>query len=331
MFCKKCSYILSGSESYCPSCGTPCEKVFDEKEAESPASIFGTGQMKSQSGAEIFEDNITYVKENQQKKKSKSGVAFVSVLILVAVLAAAIVAADYFNISPAISTIFEKVSSAADNDGTTTAVAEYDSSAGTVTPSVVYNTVVAYNAKNDGQALRKGPDETYAEIQTLPNNSTVHILGAADSQALWVYVYVPDEDVYGWLMSSYLSNEKNEEEFDETSTEEAATKETEESTSETTTEEATEEATVKETEKTTTEKTSDLSVNETENYTATVTALQGVYMRKGPSTSYAAIGVLGQGETVTVMGSDSEDENWLYVRYGDTNGYVNGAYLEKTE
>lgn len=335
MFCKKCSYILSGSESYCPSCGTPCEKVFDEKEAESPASIFGTGQVKSQGGTEIFEDNMPYVKENKKEKKSKSGVAFAAVLILATVAAAAIVAADYLDISPAISTIFEKVSSAVDKDSTTTTVSEYSSSAGTVTPSVVYDTTVAYNAKSDGQALRKGPDETYAEIQNVPYSTLVHILGASDSQALWVYVYIPEDDVYGWLMSSYLSDERPEEEFDETSEEETTAEESTETTTETTTEattqKVTEETTTKEAVTETTKSPEELSVNETENYTATVTALQGVYMRKGPSTSYEAVTVLGNGETVTVKGSDSEDGNWLYISYGDMTGYVNGAYLEKAE
>lgn len=330
MFCKKCSYILSGSESYCPSCGTPCEKVFGENEAESPASIFGTPQNETAKGKEIFEDSTTYVKEKEGRKKSKSGVAFVSVLILVVFLAAAIVAADYLNISPAISTIFEKVQSAAEGENTTTS-AEYDFSSGTVTPTVVYETTPAYNTRKDGQVLRKGPDETYAEIQTVPFNTPVHILGAADSQALWVYVYVPEEDVYGWLMSSYLSDEKKETEFDETSKEETTAKEEEETEKITTTE-----SEVKETEKETTEEkeetrqpttksSSELSVTETEKYTASVTAEQGVYMREGPSTDYKAVNVLGQGEKVTVMGCDSENKNWLYIEYGDIKGYVNGA------
>lgn len=96
MFCQKCSYILTGSESYCPSCGTPCNKKIDsENEVEATTAFFGNEKENTEITTGIFDDDIPQQEdENEPLKKSKSSVAFVSVLLFVAVVAALIVVAD---------------------------------------------------------------------------------------------------------------------------------------------------------------------------------------------------------------------------------------------
>ena len=49
-----------------------------------------------------------------------------------------------------------------------------------------------------------------------------------------------------------------------------------------------------------------------------------VNMRKGASSSYACLTTLSKGSTVTVY---SITNNWAYVKWGNTNGYVSANYL----
>lgn len=342
MICEKCSYILTGSESYCPSCGTPCLKTDEPDKNEEASSIFKGKHAEITTG--IFDDDFPPVTEKKdEKKKSKSSAAFVTVLILVVVAAAGIVVADYFNISPAISVLFEKINSQQQTTTSdTTAPSQYSSASGTVTPSITYETVIAYIYSIEGLTLRKGPEDVYAGIGTFGDGTLVHIIGAMEENDSWVYVYIPEEDAYGWLNSSFLTQSEPTEEFTETTSETTTTKSpattttlpSTEPTQEKTTAESTTEATTENTtQATTTKKEEPVSHNltETDKYTAVITAEEGVYMREGPGTSYKALTVLGKGEKVTVLGTDKENSVWTYVKFGDMKGYIYGSYLEKSE
>ncbi len=334
MFCKKCNYVLSGNESFCPSCGTSQKK--NGEIPKEPDTIFTADDTDTSSG--IFDDDLPLIpqkKGSEKKKKSLSSYLLALVIILTVVTASAIVLSDYFDFAPSIDTIFSAVTGEKQTDTASDPTAVYDDSSATVKPEISYETNVAYVDSGADLIMRKGPAESYGAIGLFPDGTCVHITGGS-KDSTFVYVYVPEEDVYGWLDSVYLST-GSPEEFTEVSTTQKQTETTTEAPTEQTTEkEAETEATTEKEPESTTEATtlkapSELKVTALDEYTARVTAAQGVNFREGPSTDYKAISILGHGEEVTVKGKDEENPQWLFVSYKDTEGYINQSYLEKAD
>lgn len=205
MICQKCNYILSGSESFCPDCGTPCikEKEFI-REPEAPSVIFSPEKEPSST---IFSDEPPrHIKPEKKEKKSKAGLYLVVVLCLVIVGAVAISAADILNFTPAIASLF---SLNGENETTTeepTTLSEYDPLSGVISPAVNYKTTVAYITGDKGQALRKGPDDYYGQIDVLSAGTLLHIVGTTNVSSDWIYVYIPEKDIYGWISGSFVSS-----------------------------------------------------------------------------------------------------------------------------
>ncbi|MPN21385.1 hypothetical protein SDC9_168764 [bioreactor metagenome] len=50
-------------------------------------------------------------------------------------------------------------------------------------------------------------------------------------------------------------------------------------------------------------------------------------MRSGPSTSYSILGTIGQGQSVTCVGTT---DNWTKILWGSSYGYVYTAYLSSS-
>ena len=209
MICQKCNHILSGSESYCPDCGSPCSKEKDVyKEAEAPSVIFSSERDVS---SPIFVDEPPkkYRHEQPKEKKSKAGLYLVIVLCAVLVGVFAVAGTELPVISTAIASIFSSATPEETTSPTTTAT-DYKPDSGIVAPQVNYRTTVAYITGDKGQALRKGPDSSYGQIDVLPVGTDVHIVGGASVDGKWVYVYVPDKDAYGWTDDSFLSSVIND-------------------------------------------------------------------------------------------------------------------------
>ena len=204
MICQKCNHILSGSESFCPDCGNPCTKEKElYREAEAPSVIFSA---ESQAPSRIFSEEIPQPPLREpEKKKSRAGLYLVIVLCTVLVGVLFVTGTELSAITPAIASLF---SSSAQNNTTvpTTELTDYSPDSGIVSPQVNYKTSVAYTTGEKGQALRKGPDSSYGQIDILSSGSTVHIIGGASVDGEWVYVYVPDKDSYGWVEDALLSS-----------------------------------------------------------------------------------------------------------------------------
>ncbi len=205
MICQKCNHILKGSESYCPDCGSPCSKEKEVyKEAEAPSVIFSSEREVS---SNIFADEMPpkYRREQPKEKKSKAGLYLVIVLCAVLVGVFAVAGTELPVFSTAIASLFS-ASAPEETTSSTTASTDYKPDSGIVAPQVNYRTTVAYITGDKGQALRKGPDGSYGQIDVLPVGTDVHIVGGASVDGSWVYVYVPEKDAYGWIDDAFLSS-----------------------------------------------------------------------------------------------------------------------------
>lgn len=237
MICQKCSFILSGSEDFCPHCGTPCknkstvtqpEVVVTEQQSEEAPQI-PIPKVRSNSHSAIFDTDDIYShsakeKEKSQKKSksnSKTGISMFLMLFFVLLCIGAVVAMDYLGIVPAISfdrkettEITETTENTAD-EGTTEPLENktdetekvFSDTAGLVYPDINYKPSAAFVSAQNGASLKKGPYENFAQICILPYDSEVQVIGASSSNDIWVYVYAVSEDCYGWISASFLSTE----------------------------------------------------------------------------------------------------------------------------
>ena len=205
MICQKCNHILQGSESFCPDCGSPCSKEKEVyKEAEAPSVIFSSGKDVS---SDIFIDEMPqkHRREQPKEKKSKAGLYLVVVLCAVIIGVLAMAGTELFGLTPAIASLLSGGLSE-ESTAPTTALSEYKADSGIISPHVNYRTSVAYVTGEKGQALRKGPDSSYGQLEILSVGSEVHIVGGESVDGSWVYVYVPEKDCYGWTEDAFLSS-----------------------------------------------------------------------------------------------------------------------------
>lgn len=225
MICKNCNYILSGSESFCPDCGTPCEKDRTyQKEQSTPQVIFTP---EKETSSPIFAGEPPTVEHRE--KKSRAGLYLVVVLCAVILGTVAVSVTDMVDFTPAIAQLFSLPEEETTTEKTTD-ISEYDPLSGIVSPALSYKTTTGYISGETGQALRKGPDNSYGQIDVLSVGSEVHIVGSEKKNNEWVYVYAPEKDVYGWLSSSYISVFLSETDEDESEIYEESEKTTEIST-----------------------------------------------------------------------------------------------------
>lgn len=234
MICQKCSFILSGSEDFCPHCGTPCknkstvtqpEVVVTEHPNEEAPQI-PIPKVRGNSHSAIFDTDEIYShsekkSEKQQKKSkngSKTGISMFLMLFFVLLCIGAVVAMDYLGIVPAISfdrkettDISQTTESTTDEDQTKTLENEtekvFSDSAGLVYPDINYKPSAAFIGAQNGASLKKGPYENFAQICILPYDSEVQVIGASNSNDIWVYIYSAEKDCYGWVSASFLSTQ----------------------------------------------------------------------------------------------------------------------------
>lgn len=211
MICKNCNYILSGSESFCPDCGTPCEKDRSYQKEQNAHQVIFSPEKETSSPIFASEPPAQF---EPREKKSRAGLYLVVVLCAVILGTVAVSVTDMVDLTPVIADLF----SLPEEENTTekaTVVSEYDHLSGLVSPAVSYKTTVGFISGETGQALRKGPDNSFGQIDILSVGSEIHIVGSEKKDSDWVYVYVPEEDVYGWLSSSYISSSLSDIDEDE--------------------------------------------------------------------------------------------------------------------
>lgn len=220
MTCKKCSYILYGSENYCPHCGETCksEETPSEHKAEpEPKPIFISRDTAYEDimtkgrifqPEDTFEDTSVSCKEKPRKKEKASSrglLAFLSVLCILLFCTAVFTAADYFDIAPAVADFFEQRETTTESASTTES--NFGISSGTVMPQINYAPVNCTVSSAKSIALRKGPSEAYGQISALKSGTEVQVTGGSAENESWVYVYVAAEDIYGWVSASFISGE----------------------------------------------------------------------------------------------------------------------------
>ncbi|MBQ8503244.1 MAG: SH3 domain-containing protein [Clostridia bacterium] len=239
MICRKCSFILQGSEKFCPNCGADCsQKQQTEKTEEiqtpTPPSILFSAPKEREEPAEyqqrIFREEPEDTEETVRHKKSKAPAILIALLIVIILSVGGVTAMEYLGLAPVIMQYLETGGTVEESDSTTqstepnTTEAEYPENYGIVSPDVNFRPTICYVATDSSLALRKGPDSSYAPIDFIESGSQLQVIGASNIYDTWVYVYVPYTDCYGWISSSFLSETSVIENTDE-ATEEETTQE----------------------------------------------------------------------------------------------------------
>ncbi len=221
MICRKCSFILQGSEKFCPNCGTPCnEKPQTEKEetveTPTPPSILFSApkqdvDVPQEFKPRFFNEETMQEELKPERKKNKAPAVLIALLVLLVVALGGFTAMEYFDLAPAIMQYLETGMVTSEEESTQEAYenieaaqAELPAGYGTVTPDINFKSTICYVASGKSVALRKGPDNSYALLQYLPSETKLQVLGASSTNDTWVYAYVPSTDTYGWVSASYL-------------------------------------------------------------------------------------------------------------------------------
>ena len=220
MTCKKCSYILYGSENFCPHCGEKCqneETPTDHKTEDEPKPIFisrDTSYEDIMTKGSIFQpdepsESFSAARKEKTRKKEKASsrplLALLSTLCVLFFCTAVFTAADYFDIVPAVADFFNQRETT--TEVLITTESHFSSSSGTITPQINYAPVNCTVSSAKSISLRKGPSEAYGQISSLPSGSEVQVIGGSAENENWVYVYVASEDLYGWISSSFISGD----------------------------------------------------------------------------------------------------------------------------
>ncbi len=205
MICKNCNYILSGNESFCPDCGTPCERDRSYRKEEQPPQVIFSPEKESASP--VFAAASPVVTMERTEKKSKAGLYLIIVLCAVILGTVLVSVTDMVDLTPVIASLFPS----GEDEAVTqvpAAETEFNPLSGIVSPSVSYKTTTGFISSDAGQALRKGPGNSYGQIDILPSGTVIHIIGCEKTDGEWIYVYIPEMDIYGWLSSSYISTSR---------------------------------------------------------------------------------------------------------------------------
>lgn len=314
MICRKCNFILQGSEKFCPNCGaaTPenqqTEKTQEDTPVAPPAILFSSAKTAeaNPSQSAIFRDTPPEEEppESYMRKKSRAPLFLAGLFFIIVIFAGGFLFMEYFDLAPVIAGYLETGTTKSQEETTSTpttepAISDYSDKMGVVSPDINFTPTICYVATSGSLPLRKGPDDSYAMISSLTVGCGLQVIGGTITNNNWVYVYVPTLDCYGWLNSSFLS---------EANLSEESTTESEETTE--------------------TEIPEEVSLN-ADSFTATVISSTGLKLREGPGIDYEVILTVPQDETVVVMGRFSAQSTWLYVSYDGYIGYMDGTYLEK--
>lgn len=147
-------------------------------------------------------------------------------------------------------------------------------------------------ATEDGVSLRKGPSASSARIIALSVGNEVKVYGEENG---FYYVYNPRYGYYGWVNKAYLAKERPVSDKDINVSGVVSP---------------------------------DKKYSNPE--TKTVTASEGLRLRKGPGSSYDTIRYIGKGYSVKVIGTSTENAGWVYVKdltHG-IYGWISAAYIK---
>lgn len=319
MLCPNCNNSLNGSESFCPHCGQAIKK--QENKNDKPPLNFQISEIPEEEGqCSIFDsESITLPDEDTSGKKAsgrnKIAIGLVSLFVLILVAIAGFTALEYFDLSPAISSLtFQQTTNSLESH----TKSELDGSEGLLPPEINYKPLVCTVSSQKALPLRKGPGDSYALISSVSQGVRLQITGGCIDNDIWVYVYIPSDDIYGWLNASYLTCD---------GTMESTTLFSQEDKTESTTADSTEKE--KEKEPIDADNNKEKSDVPQDSYTAKVTAEKGLYLRVGPGTDFEALTVIGKGESVKVIEICKSNPKWILVEFKNQKGYVSGDFIAK--
>ena len=159
-------------------------------------------------------------------------------------------------------------------------------------PGKYYASAKTRYASVNGVSMRLRPSASSGVRASLSIGGEVKVYAEENG---FYYVYYPRYGVYGWVNAKYLSSERP-----------VAQKEVKVS--------------------------GVVSPDKTYSNpkTKTVTASEGLRLRKGPGTDYSTIRYLGKGYPVSVKGESSKNPGWVYVTdiTRGISGWVSAAYLK---
>ena len=211
MLCRNCNHNLSGEEDFCPHCGIP-QKVTDvsvtvpDKLQESKSEPNNVNKQDNS----IFQSEPVYIypepPKEKEAKKNKAAIAFVSLFIVTLLIIGTLTLGEYLQLTPAFSDLLQTdLSTTQPVSLEASASEEYDNFLGVIPPDISLKSTLCTVMSEKGLQLRKGPDSSYALIDTVPYDTRLQIIGKSLNSNLWGYVYVPSLDLYGWLLCSYLT------------------------------------------------------------------------------------------------------------------------------
>lgn len=308
MLCRKCNYILKGDEAFCPHCGQATKTQEENQQLNNP--IENSSDISSKDKCSIFDNDgdEEEIKEEKKPKRSKAAFNIIALFVFILIVIAAFTAVQYFDLAPAISSLIDSavsssVTEEAEND---LSEKDFDIATGLIYPDINYKPVQYIVSSHKPLSLRKGPGDTYAALTSLAPGTRLQITGGSVSSDTFVYVYVPSEDVYGWLNASYLS---------ETSLQEKTSLSGEKPAESTTADSTT--------------KNEEEPSPSPQKRTAKITAEKGLYLRVGPGVDFEAVTVIGKDEEVTLIEVCQSDPSWIYVQFGKDKGYVSRNYISE--
>ena len=294
MNCHNCKSPLKGDEDFCPRCGAPQKFTDTDSGKENESSSCES------KGSGIFQSEPVYIYTDAPPKeiahkKPKFTIILVSLFILTVLGIGAVSLGQYLKLTPVFSGLFT-TENVTESTTTTSSVDESEGNLGIILPDINLKTVSYTVTAEKGLPLRKGPDNAYALVGNMTYGTLLQLVGKNLNSDLWVYVYVPSQDIYGWVTASYITESNLLPETHTTAKEEKE----------------------EEPEKAEKEKLSDM--------VATIIAENGLCLRQGPGTEYEIIAVVSKDKTVTVLDKNTDSE-WLYVKADTETGYMNRAYL----
>lgn len=244
MICRNCNYILTGSEQFCPHCATPVSKKDNENEASAlPPAIFTSDKLRDTDEIKQPSNRIFMSPEQesteQDVSKGKKRLVLVSLtLLLVFLCTCAFFLAKKLDIAPVLSSLIPDTSQAdvsqTESRLVTTKVSELSENYGLLPADISYKPTNCFVSSASSLPMRKGPDDTYAQITTIRVGQQLQIIGGSLLTDKWLYIYHPEEDLYGWAKAAFLSSAESLEESTESQeqTDERESDATEETTTE---------------------------------------------------------------------------------------------------
>lgn len=233
MICKKCNYILSGKENFCPNCGAipfstppespeektsplmrpekqtvvsvPSKSAVNYTPCESPATPTPDIGIFNTEDDEPFITDNPHKKERGNNKKNSMGKVFVLLLICCTLAVSTFGLADYLGITPKIAKYISTFSQ--NKSASVQTTSQTFSHESTITPPEInYPMQTAYVFSGKGLTLRKGPSNNFAPLYNLTDLTLVQIFGASIANPQWIYVFCPEKNSFGWLDGSFVCN-----------------------------------------------------------------------------------------------------------------------------